>query len=236
MRARIPASLVCATVVVIAMVTALSLPKKTTATTTPIKQSSASVNPSLALTVAKKTYAQIINVSDGDKTGEGSAVCMGEHVLLSCFHVIEPESVAVHKYKLTVPKQYAVEIAHIHQFYDLVLLKTDATCSEKVKLASSVSIGEELVDFSNALGSDGMEGHYHVVKVVGPYLFFREIAFPGESGSGLFNAQGELVGIMQKVIPENFKFGGKDYEVPVLSRATSYVAIREFFTSILSSK
>lgn len=223
---RIPASLVCAIVGVLAITAALYLPREMSRTVSNSQNSNAASNKSFALAIAQKTYARIVDFNGSGQTEEGSAVRIGKNLLLTCYHILPPGSTAFHEH-------YPVEILAVHQFYDLAIIGTDQELSETVELATQVEIGEELVSFSNAAGEDGFMKRYHISKIVGPYLEFQESAFPGESGSGLFNVKGELVGIFHKQFTAGLDREGR---IPTYSRATSFVGIREFMQHIADEK
>lgn len=183
-------------------------------------------NKSLALTVAQKTYARIVNINENGIVDQGSAVRIGKNLLLTCYHVLSPGATAYHDH-------YPVEIKAVHQFYDLAIVETNQYLADEVPLAMTVELGEELFNFSNATGEDGFFKSYHVAKIAGSRIYFQEAAFPGESGSGLINTRGELVGIFHK------QFGatlGPGIQMPTYARGTLFTGIAEFMKIIVNGK
>lgn len=126
-----------------------------------------------------------------------TAVRIGCKLLFSNFHVLSADSITTE----LGPDEKLVEISvlNISTRMDLIAIESTVMIPDLplVKLAEKIEIGELLVNYSSANGTDGFLKTYRVAKKTkGVHIFLDRPALHGESGSGLFNLNGELVAII----------------------------------------
>lgn len=182
---------------------------------------SAGKSPAAIIALAQASYVRldIRGVILSNQKGGGSGVRVSDNLILSCFHLLQSHAV-------TEMNGEILEIQSIDPPNDLALFITEQKKHVTVKLATSVTLGEQLIGYSNACGKDGFLRTYFVAKVDDAHgiIFLDHFAFPGESGSGLFNLKGELVGIISNLEIVNV---GED-RIPTDGVAVSYAAIARF--------
>lgn len=134
--------------------------------------------------------------------GRGSAVAVGKDILATNCHV------ALSGNYLTVNingKHRVARIFYKNQKQDLCLLEVPKANFHPVKILKSegVKIGEEVYAIGNPRGTEktlsrGIISNKHRVKD-GSWLQTDAAIYYGSSGGGLFNAQGQLIGITTKM-------------------------------------
>lgn len=148
------------------------------------------------------------------KSGAGSGVIISaDGLILTCHHVIEDaELVTV---TLANGNEYEAEIYGIDRWSDLALLKikeeglsfaTFAKAPAGEEKYSYMKVGETVVAIGNPLGELGGSVSVGVISALGrevrvegmPMTLLQIDASvnPGNSGGGLFNLRGELIGIV----------------------------------------
>lgn len=180
-------------IVVIAFVgTILLLPSYTPSPVAP--QPPQSSDPlALAIRAARESYVPLTNRDDLLRpVSEGTGVRLTDNIVLSCFHTLQASATL---YSGTEPVQFKAAIPQI----DLALFQVSASHPFKVKLAREAILGEQLVSYSNAGGEDGMLRFYRITKITDRFILLDQASIPGESGAGLFNVRGELVGVVDQV-------------------------------------
>ena len=146
--------------------------------------------------------------------GAGSGVIISaDGLILTCNHVIDgAELITV---TLTNGKEYKAEVYGKDSWSDLALLKieedslayaTFAKAPEGEALYSYMKVGETVVAIGNPLGELGGSVSVGVISALGravtvegmPMTLLQVDASvnPGNSGGGLFNLRGELIGIV----------------------------------------
>ena len=150
--------------------------------------------------------------------GAGSGVIISEDgYIITCAHVIEGASNI--RITLADSTEYEAEVVgQPDDFNDVALLKIDATGLVAAVIGDSdkLSVGEDAIVIGNPLGSLGgtvtngiisaLEREVNVEGKAMSLLQTNAAVNPGNSGGGVFNGRGELVGIV------NAKSFGQDIE------------------------
>lgn len=150
-------------------------------------------------------------------SGAGSGVIITEDgYIITNYHVVENAA----KISITLPdgQSYTASVVGLDQQLDLGLLKIDATGLTPASLATSSNlvVGQTVVAVGNPLGQLGGSVSAGIISALdrnitieGETMTLMQIdaaVNPGNSGGGLFNAQGNLIGIV------NAKSTGTDVE------------------------
>ena len=152
------------------------------------------------------------------ETGAGSGVIISEDgYIMTCAHVVADSSTI--KVTLADSTQYdAVVIGMPDDYNDIALLKINATGLSAAVIGDSdtLRVGEDAIVIGNPLGSLGgtvtngiISALEREVVVEGKTMILMQTnaaVNPGNSGGGVFNSKGELVGIV------NAKSFGQDIE------------------------
>jgi len=149
--------------------------------------------------------------------GAGSGVILtGDGYIVTNHHVIDGASTV--KVRLTNGQTYTAALAGADSQTDLAVLKIDAADLPAAKLAdsSTVRAGDFVIAIGNPLGELGGTVTEGIISALDrevtiderPMTLLQTSAAvnPGNSGGGLFNLDGELVGIV------NAKSSGSDIE------------------------
>lgn len=167
----------------------------------------------------KKVTSSLVKIQLHDKSGYGSGVVVQSDstgsLVLTNKHVckIADRTVVavllgmISEYGLLESKQINTQIkakaqvVYVAQAMDLCLLKTDLKNLPAVKVAKNgISQGDLLFNVSNPVWTEGYvaEGRAGLTAYVRDmkYLQTSVPTYPGSSGSGVFNADGELVGLI----------------------------------------
>ncbi len=150
-------------------------------------------------------------------SGAGSGVILTQDgYIITCAHVVSGASTVT--VKLTTGDSYAATVVGSDSQTDIAVLKIDVTELPCAVLGNSDSlrVGETAVAIGNPLGSLGgtvtsgiISALDRQVQIDGQsYTLLQTSAAinPGNSGGGLFNSQGQLIGIV------NAKSSGSDIE------------------------
>ena len=142
------------------------------------------------------------------QSGAGSGVIISQDgYILTCAHVIDGASnVSVQLYDSD--QQYTATVVGSDSVADIAVLKIDATGLTPAVIGDSdkLAVGEEVVAVGNPLGTLGgtvtngiISALNRPVTVEGNQMTLIQTnaaVSPGNSGGGLFNANGELIGIV----------------------------------------
>lgn len=132
----------------------------------------------------------------GDITGGGhcSATAIGPHALLTASHCEAPSDVIGidgEEYKLLAPP--------IRDKFDHSIFYVNATFTEWATIATEpVQVGDDIFLFGNPGKWDDIFRKGYVAALSSTPsqpVAYDFNGFPGDSGSGIFNAQGQLVGV-----------------------------------------
>ncbi len=165
-----------------------------------------------------RTETMITSAYYGDyvQSGAGSGVILSEDgLILTCAHVISGAGTIT--VALTNGKEYTAEIYGEDSWSDLALLKINATGLSAAKLPAAaaksnathksyLAVGEEVIVIGNPLGKLGGSVSNGIISALGRRVMVEGIPMtllqtnaavnPGNSGGGLFNMYGELIGIV----------------------------------------
>lgn len=149
--------------------------------------------------------------------GAGSGVILTEDAyIVTNHHVIDGASTI--KVRLSSGQSYTVSLTGTDEKTDLAVLKIDASGLTAATLAdsSSVRVGDFVIAIGNPLGELGgtvtngiISAKYREITIDGKSMTLLQTSAavnPGNSGGGLFNLDGELVGVV------NAKSSGEDVE------------------------
>jgi hypothetical protein len=132
----------------------------------------------------------------GDITGGGhcSATAIGPHALLTASHCEAPnDTIGIdgNEYKLLAPP--------IRDTFDHSIFYVNATFTEWATISTEpAQVGDDIFLFGNPGKWDDIFRKGYVAAVPeenGEPVAYDFNGFPGDSGSGIFNAQGQLVGV-----------------------------------------
>ena len=156
-------------------------------------------------------------------SGAGSGVIIGtDGLILTCHHVIDGAGTVT--VVLSDGKTYTAEVYGSDSWSDLALLKIDATGLPAATLAtwnktedySYLALGETVAAIGNPLGQLGGSISRGIISAKGRKVTVEGVPMtllqidasvnPGNSGGGLFNMHGELIGIV------NAKSSGESVE------------------------
>lgn len=149
------------------------------------------------------------------ESGAGSGVIISsDGLILTCNHVIDGgETIHV---VLTDGSTYVAEVYGTDSWSDLALIRIDATGLPYAELAvakagsadpySYMAVGEQVVAIGNPLGSLGGSVTSGIISALGRQITVEGVPMtlmqidasvnPGNSGGGLFNMDGNLIGIV----------------------------------------
>ena len=160
------------------------------------------------------------------ETGAGSGVIVSENgYVVTCAHVVaEPQNIKV---ILSDGSSYDAKVVGIpDDVNDIALLKIDAEGLNPAVMGDSdkLVVGEESIVIGNPLGSFGgtvtngiISALEREVVVEGKSMVLLQTnaaVNPGNSGGGMFNAKGELIGIINaKSIGQNIE--GLGFAIPI---------------------
>ncbi|KKW11574.1 MAG: hypothetical protein UY51_C0007G0006 [Candidatus Jorgensenbacteria bacterium GW2011_GWB1_49_9] len=157
--------------------------------------------------VAQDRYVRLqtrsIRTENPNDSSSASAVRIGCRLLISNFHILEADSITMEPVTTVGPiaeqKFAEVTVKGLSVPKDLIAIESEIAVANlpPIKFAEKISVGELVLNYSNANGTNGFLKVYYVAQAErnGRILLDRP-AIPGESGSGLFNLKGELVGIV----------------------------------------
>ena len=126
------------------------------------------------------------------KNAIGSGIILMTSFVLTCFHCLKVDS------SISVNGKEA-EIVDIDPINDLTLLAIQTEEFEQIPMGEA-SLGEPVFSIGNPMGLDGALLFGRVVFRTDKRVIHDMHGQPGISGSGLFNFEGELIGINSSVI------------------------------------
>lgn len=142
------------------------------------------------------------------QSGAGSGVIISQDgYILTCAHVIDGASnVSVQLYDSD--QQYTATVVGSDSVADIAVLKIDATGLTPAVIgdSDSLAVGEEVIAVGNPLGTLGGTVTNGIISALNRQVTVENTEMtliqtnaavsPGNSGGGLFNANGELIGIV----------------------------------------
>ena len=165
-------------------------------------------------------------------TGSGSGIVLtSDGYIVTCRHVVEgADTVTV---VLNDDTEHAATLIGTDTRYDLAVIKIDATGLSPATLGDSdmLTVGDDVIAIGNPLGelrgtaTSGMIsalGREVTVENTNMTLLQTDAAIsPGNSGGGLFNSSGSLIGIVNaKASSENSE--GLGFAIPVKASSRSF--------------
>jgi serine protease Do len=165
-----------------------------------------------------RTETTVTSAYYGDyvQSGAGSGVIVSQDgLILTCDHVITGAGTIT--VVLTDGREFVAEVYGEDSWSDLALIKIDATglpaaempaaaTKDDVTYKSYLAVGEEVIAIGNPLGELGGSVSNGIISALGrnvnvegvPMTLMQTNAAvnPGNSGGGLFNMYGELIGIV----------------------------------------
>lgn len=141
--------------------------------------------------VVDEAISRYVTVTIGDE-GFASGVIIANNVVLTCFHCI-------HAGNTEKVDGVEAEIIAVDPLHDLALLSVK-TKEVKIVKVGSAALGQVVISVSNPTGMEGTLLFGRVCYLDGKRVVHDMHIQPGSSGSGLFNLQGEMVGVNQKGI------------------------------------
>ena len=142
------------------------------------------------------------------QSGAGSGVIISQDgYILTCAHVIDGASnVSVQLYDSD--QQYTATVVGSDSVADIAVLKIDATGLTPAVIgdSDSLAVGEEVIAVGNPLGTLGGTVTNGIISALNRQVTVENTEMtliqtnaavsPGNSGGGLFNANGELIGVV----------------------------------------
>lgn len=151
-----------------------------------------------SLQIAKSRYVGLLsrNVrTESDKVNVGSAFMINCTYMVSNFHLL------IADYRLTDmngDKKTPIVSVGMNVEHDVLVLKSNTPNHNlsRIEFAEKVDLGEVLVSYSNAEGTNGFARVYRVAKLSDTFVFLDQPSLPGESGSVLLNLKGQFAGLI----------------------------------------
>lgn len=149
---------------------------------------------------AKRRYlATTTVIFESENRIVATALLVGCHEAITNFHVLKEDSATAEKEAKNELKE--IDVVGASTPFDLVAFRSvNGEGLARIVFADKVEVGEIVVNWSNADGVDNFFRTYRIAK--GEDKFKRILldgpVINGESGSGLFNLKGELVGVISK--------------------------------------
>lgn len=139
-----------------------------------------------AETVAKRT-AVALEFNDGTCSG----TVVAPSVILTASHCFGERTIL-----LTVNRE-PVEVVEIaHDGADHALVTVNRTFPQWARLAGEPSQGDAVFFYGNPIGLRDLLRRGYVMGTDGRFVFTDIMSGPGDSGAGVFNQNGELVGVV----------------------------------------
>lgn len=185
--------------------------------------------PAEVIKAAQARYIRIALTTDsGEIKVEGTAVRVSKTLAMSNFHVLRR---GFETLEMTEPNK-GVKIVLAtppDTLNDLIIFKTSAPGpNEPIRFAHSVQIGERVANFSNVNAKNGFFKVYNVGQITDTYISLDRPTFPGESGSGVFNNEGDLVGIIDAYEYYQDPDDKEKKQIPNVGRVISYKVIEAY--------
>lgn len=142
-------------------------------------------------------------------SGLGSGVFISPSFVMTNNHVVEENGDNIVAIKAS-EHTYFGEVVYRNSAIDIAIIKVEAPIGKPVKVGDSsrLIIGEKLFSIGSAMGLTNTLGVGYLTAVerlvpLPPYIHIMQISTgiaPGNSGGGVFNSDGELVGISYAAI------------------------------------
>ena len=159
------------------------------------------------LAIAQRSYVALESRNKQNQAvTRASGVRLNGKFILSCAHIFKEGERVFSEGEM-------LRLISLDKERDLALFKINAIedSAPIVMVAQSISRGEGVFDCSNADGNSGTVNFYLVKYSNDEILHLDKPIIPGESGAGVFNSEGKLIGVYaatQRVFfinqPENF--------------------------------
>lgn len=186
------------------------------------------IQPGTIQDVAKQAdnCVYISMMKDSEQKATASGVLWGTDYILTNRHVVEQYGVnkwAVADNKMNFGRYYCTEAKTFDTLADIALIKTEVPHGGNVKVgdSSKLKVGDEVVVISSPRGVKNVVSSGRITKIqtLGECttLVLSNPTSPGSSGGGVFNMQGELVGLI---------YGG--YENENIATAITINCIKDF--------
>lgn len=141
-----------------------------------------------------KESCVMIYADNGETQVQGSAVAIGENRYLTAYHVI-----ADGRTNLKTSDGEKLTIESYDSYFDIMSLTSESE-GVPVKLGNSdsVRLGDEVTIIGSPMGEKNTVIQT-TIKMIGRAMEAYNIVSGGASGGGVFNARGELIGIVTGV-------------------------------------
>ena len=163
--------------------------------------------------VVTKVGASVVEIAITDTGSAGSGVIFSQTdnygYVVTNYHVVEDgENIGI---RLTDGSEYSAEYIDGDEFSDIAVLKMKKNGNEEFTVATlgssdTLQVGEEIVAIGNPLGTLGGTVTNGIISALDRQIVVEDIPMTllqhnaainsGNSGGGLFNLSGELVGIV----------------------------------------
>lgn len=142
-------------------------------------------------------------------SGLGSGVFISPSFVMTNNHVVEENGDNIVAIK-TIDHTYFGEVVYRNSALDVAVIKVEAPIGKPVKVgdSSKLMIGDKIFSIGSSVGLTNTLGVGYLTAVerfvpLAPYIHIMQISTgiaPGNSGGGVFNIDGELVGISYAAI------------------------------------
>lgn len=121
-----------------------------------------------------------------------SGVILETGIVLTVFHALDVDS------GIKVNGR-AARIVLVRPDIDLLVLKTNTDKFPQVTFGTNVPVTTEVVQIGNPAGFQNVVSTGRVILIEGKYFFTDTLAMHGMSGAGVWDTDGNLVGLVQKM-------------------------------------
>lgn len=152
-----------------------------------------------------QTKSVTIEMKDGSS---GSGIVVGGSMVLTCKHVVkdEKEGFVTKSNGLKIP----FKVEKVSDKYDMALLEVQGvTFDTYTDFDTDINVGEEVWHVGAWFGPDGADSVSHgiVSKRSGDYYQTTAFSIFGGSGGGVYDEDGECVGMMCQIMRAKSPFG-----------------------------
>lgn len=147
-----------------------------------------------------KESCVMIYADNGETQVQGSAVAIGENRYLTAYHMI-----AYDRTNLKTSDGEKLTVESYDSYFDIMSLTSESE-GVPVKLGNSdsVRLGDEVTIIGSPMGEKNTVIQT-TIKMIGREMEAYNIVKGGTSGGGVFNEQGELIGIITGGNPEEYE-------------------------------
>jgi S1-C subfamily serine protease len=148
--------------------------------------------------LAKSRYVGLVSKNVRTETNTikvGSAFMVGCKFMVSNFHLLESD----HRIAdMNGEKNKPIISVGMNVEQDIIVFKSNTPNRNltPIEFASEVKLGEILVNYSNADGTNGFARIYRVAKLSDGHILLDQPSLAGESGSALLNLKGQFAGLI----------------------------------------